>query len=101
MFKDKDVSEAKVVMNDISWFFGEFTSTLHNQQMVADQMPPENPTWFYYEERTVFRKRRPNNGTWIFEVGIESGENLPSWVIVGFMESCTFNEQTGDPSAFD
>ena len=100
-FRDIRVAAAKVAINDISGLVEKFTPNLDNQELVADQMVPETPTELYYEECTVFRKRTLNNGTWTFELGIESGKKIPSWVIVGFMESDKYDEQTRDNSASD
>ena len=36
-------------------------------------MSSQFPTELYYAERTVFRKRSLNNGTWSFEIGTASG----------------------------
>ena len=47
----------------------------------------ETPTELYYEERTVFRKRIPNNVTWTFKLEIKSGRNKPSCVNVEYRES--------------
>ena len=59
------------------------------------------PTELYYQEHSVFRKRMFNKGTWNFELRIEIGNKLPSWVIVRFMGSDKFDEQTRSNSAFD
>ena len=56
-------------------------------------MPSEITTEFYYEEQTAFRKTSFDNGTWIFEVERENGNNIPSWVSAEFMESDKFNEK--------
>ena len=61
----------------------------------------EIPTELYYEERTVFRRKITNNGLWTFELGIESGKNIPSWIIIGFMADEKFDSQLEDNSVFD
>ena len=57
-FRDIAVANAKTVVFYVSWFFEKITPNLENQQRVADQMLPEIPTGLFYEERTVFRKRK-------------------------------------------
>ena len=79
------VANAKVVIKDIAWYIEKYIPNLDNQQLVADQLLSETPTELYYEERSEFRKKITNNGLWTFELGIESGKNIPSWVIIGFM----------------
>ena len=57
------------------------------------------PTALCFEERTVFRQRILVNGYWTFELGIESGKILSSWVIVRFADSDEFDEETRNNSA--
>ena len=96
------VAAAKVVINDISWFFFEtFTPNLDNQQLVAEKLLSEVPTELYYEECTVFGKTMRKSGTWTFELGIENGKNIPSWINEGLLEIDEFDEQTRDKSNFD
>ena len=92
---------AKVVIKDIAWYVEKFTPILDNQQLIASQILTETPTELYYEERSVHRRKITNNGLWTFELGIESGKNIPSWVIVGFMEDVRFDSQLHDNSVFD
>ena len=95
------IAHAKVVIKDIAWYVEKFTPNLENQQLIADQLLSETPTELYYEERTVFRKKISNDGLWTFELGIESGKNIPSWVIIGFMADNKFDSQLHDNSVFD
>ena len=63
-------------------------------------MPSEISTELHYEERTVFRKRILNTGTWICELGIESVRNVPSWITLEFSESNKFDEDSRGNSVF-
>ena len=49
----------------------KFTPNLDIQHLVAHQMSSQFPAELYYAERTVFRKRTLNNGTWTFEIATE------------------------------
>ena len=46
-------------------------------------------------------KKLQMTGLWSFELGIESGKNIPSWVIIGFMADNKFDSQLHDNSVFD
>ena len=94
-------ANGKVVIKDIAWYVEKFTPSLDNQQLIASQILTETPTELYYEERSVHRRKITNNGLWTFELGIESGKNIPSWVIVGFMQDAKFDSQVHDNSVFD
>ena len=72
-----------------------------NQQLVADQLLSETPTELYYQERSVFRKKITNIGLFTFELGIQSSQNIPSWIIIGFMADEIFDSQVHDYSTFD
>ena len=93
-------SEAKIAIRIFAGYVEKITPTLDNQQSVADQMLSKTPTELYYEERTVFRKRFKNAGTWELQLGIESGKNILSFVIIACMENDKFGSQTHDNSAF-
>ena len=64
-------------------------------------MLSEVSTELYYQEGSSFRKRIVEFRTRTFELGIESGKNISSWVIVGFMESDKIYEQSHVNSVFD
>ena len=81
------IGAAKIVTNDLSWFVEKFTQNVHIQHSVSDQMLSEISAEIYYDERTVYRKRRLNFGTWTFEQEIERWKKISSLVFVGFMES--------------
>ena len=51
------------------------------------------PTELYYEESTFFRKKTDIAGTWEIQLGIESGKNNPTVVIIVLMENdkCVFD----------
>ena len=59
------------------------------------------PTDLYYEERTVFRRRINNAGTWEMQLSIENGGNITSYMIMPFMENDKFDSQRHDNSVFD
>ena len=101
MTHDGGVAAAKIVIKDFSWFVEIFAPNPANQLFVADQMLWEIPAELIYKERTVFSKRILNDGTWAFELGIQSGKNILSWVIFCFMETKKLDEQIRDISAFD
>ena len=90
------VANGKMVIKDISWYVEKYTPNLDNQQLIADQLLSETPTELYYEERSEYRKKIPNDGLFTFEVGIENSKNIPSWIIIGFMADEKFDSQLHD-----
>ena len=98
---DNGVAAAKVVIKDISWFVEIFATNPAIQPLIAIQMLWEFPAELNYEERTVFSKKKLNDGTRVFHLGIQSGKNIPSCAILAFMEIRKFDEQIRDFSAFD
>ena len=59
------------------------------------------PAESLYEKRTVFRRRIDYNGTWEIQLGIENDKNIPSFVIIAFMEIDKLDSQRHDSSLFD
>ena len=89
------------MVNDILCFSEKYTPNLDNQHLVVYQTLSAVLAELYFEKRTVFRKKTFLIGTWTFDLGIESGEKITSWVVVGFMKSDKFDEETRNKSAFD
>ena len=58
------------------------------------------PTGKHCEERSVFRKRIPNNGTRTFELGREARGNILTWVIVCLIHHDEIDSLLPDISAF-
>ena len=58
-------------------------------------------TEVYYEECTNFRRKINNGRRWEMQLGIESGTNIPSFVIIAFMENDKFDSQRHDSFVFD
>ena len=79
----------------------KITPNLDNQQLVPDQMLSKTPIEFYYEEPSVFRKKMKHAGMWELQLGIDSGKNFRSFVIIVFMENDKFDSQRHDYSVFD
>ena len=46
-------------------------------------------------------KRQQIMDVFTFELGIESSQNIPSWIIIGFMADEKFDNQKQDNSVFD
>ena len=58
-------------------------------------------TEFFFEKLSVFRKALSVASTSIFELAVESGKNVPFWVIVGLLHIDGKKSQTHELSTLD
>ena len=56
IIRNNGVDAAKIVIQDIGWYFQHFTPSFENQQVMTDQLLKKDPTEIFYTEKVVFRK---------------------------------------------
>ena len=71
-----------------------------NRIIVQKGLNKKNNVDFSYYERKTFYKNVPNATNFLFDLGMESGMEIPQYIIIGF-ENNNVNEQTHDASLFD
>ena len=54
----------------------------------------------YIKKNVLFLEKEKTSGTWKTQLGMEIGENIPSYVIIGFIENDKFDSQRQDNSVF-
>ena len=89
-----------IEIRDISWCVPSIDPSSDNGIIVQKVLSKKNNVDFSYYERKTFYKNVPNATNFLFDLGMESGMEIPQYIIVGF-ENNNVNEQTHDASTFD
>ena len=92
-------NDANIEFRDISWCVPRIDPSNDNRTFVQKGLSKKNNVDFSYFERKTFYKNVPNATNFLFDLGMESGMERPSYIIVSF-ENNNVNEKTHDASTF-
>ena len=93
--------EAKVEIKDIVWYV-RHTPSFDNISLVNEHILSEKNTEYSYVSRMVSYKPVNSNNNWSFEIGTESGTDVPIYVIVEFQSAARVGpDQTQNNAIFD
>ena len=87
-------------MNDISWYFPHHTPSLPQDAVFSKHIVSGAPTELPHIERSIFIKEVNTGKTWSFELGIESGINVPIDALVDFEERNRIGHQCVNNDVF-
>ena len=94
--------EAKVDIKDIVWYVRHDTPSFDNIALVNEHILSKKNTEYSYVSRMISYKPVNSNNNWSFEIGTESGTNIPIYVIVGFQTAARAGpDQTQNNAIFD
>ena len=79
--------EAKVEIKDIVWYVRHDTPSFDNIALVNEHILAKKNTEYSYVSRSISSKPVNSNNNWRMEIGVESGNNVPIYVIVGFQSA--------------
>ena len=77
-------NEAKVEIKDSIWYVRHDTPSFDIISLVNEHILSKKNTEYSYVSRMVSYKPVNTNNYWNFEIGVESGTDIPTYVIVGF-----------------
>ena len=92
-------NDSNIDIRDISWCVPSIDPSNDNRIIVQKGLSKKNNVDFSYYERKTFYKNVPNTINFLFDLGMESGMEIPQYIIVGF-ENNNVIEQTHDASTF-
>ena len=93
-------NDGNIDIRDTSWCVPSIDPSQDNRIIVQKGLSKKNNEDFSYYERKTFYKNVPNATNFLFDLGMESGEKRPQYIIVG-LENNNANEQTHDASTVD
>ena len=79
--------EAKVENKDSIWYVRHDTPSFDNISLVNEHILSKKNTEYSYVSRMVSYKPVNTNNYWSFEIGVESGTDIPIYVTVGFQST--------------
>ena len=75
---------AKIKIKGIEWYVPHYTLSLEQQKIKFQQIFNKIPTELQYVKRSILMKEVSTRHFWTFELGTQTGKNVPIWIIVGF-----------------
>ena len=98
---DAVANDVNIDISDISWCVPSIDPSNDNRKqfIVQKGLRKKNNIDFSYYERKTFYKSFPNATNFLFDLGLESGVEIPQYTIIGF-ENNNVNDQTNDTSVF-
>ena len=93
---------AKVEIKDNVWYVGHHTPSFDNFSLVNEHILSKKNTEYSYVSKMISYKPVNTNNSWCFEIGVESGTDIPIYVIVGFQSAARAGpDQTQNNAIFD
>ena len=89
-----------VILDDIRLFVAQYTPSITNQKLMLGHIVSKAPTELSYIKRSSYMKDLTTENNWSFELGVGDGIEIPTYVIVGFMQRDQFNQQHRNNDTF-
>ena len=94
--------EAKIDIKDIVWYVRHDTPSFDNIALVNEHILAKKTTDYSYVSRITSTKPVNSNNNWRMEIGVESGNDVPIYVIVGFQSQDRYGpNQEQNNAVFD
>ena len=77
-------NDCKIEIGDISWCVPSIDPSNDNRIIVLKRLTKKNNIDFSYYERKTFYNNVPNATNFLFDLGMESGMEIPQYIIIGF-----------------
>ena len=93
---------AKVEMKDIIWYVRHDTPSFDKITLVNEHIPSKKNTECSFVSRMISYKPVNSNNNWKMEIGVESGSDVPIYVVVGVQSAARAGpDQTQNNAIFD
>ena len=100
MNKTNTTNDAKIQINAFEWYVPHYSPSLEEYDKLMNQIPKKMPTNLHYPERSVFMKEFKIQIFWTFELGVQEGINVPTWIYVLFQQSDRQHDQNFNNDSF-
>ena len=94
------INNGKIKINAIEWYVPHYTPSMQQQAILSKQIINKTPTEIQYPERSVFMKEVNTQNFWTFELGIQEGINIPTWIFVAFQQNDRQHDQNLNNDTF-
>ena len=94
------INNGKIRNYAFEWFVPHYTPSMQQQSILSKQIINKTPTEIKYPERSVFMKEVKTQNFWTFELGTQEGNNIPTWIFVGFQQNDRQNDQNLNNDTF-
>ena len=90
----------RILLEDISLFVPHYTPVLSPQTLMLEHFVPGAATDLSYIKRSFYTGTLTSGNNWIFKLGAQSGNDVPFYVSVGFMQIDQSNQQHKNKDTF-
>ena len=90
----------RVIKYDISWYVPDQTLNIFQQKRILEHMVSEAATEISYIKRSFNTKYVTTGRHWAFQLRVQSGIDVPIFVLVDFMQREQFNQKQQKNDAF-
>ena len=98
--KGNAINIGKIKLIAIEWYVPHYTPSIQQQSILSKQVLNKTPTQIQYPERSVFMKEVNTQNFWTFELGTQEGNNIPTWIFVGFQQNDRQHDQNLNNDTF-
>ena len=91
--KGNAINIGKIKINAIECCVAHYNPSIQQQSILSKQVLNKTPTQIQYPERSVFMKEKNTQIFWTFELGTQEGNNIPTWIFVGFQQNDRQHDQ--------
>ena len=98
--KGSAINNGKIKIIAIEGYIPHYICSMQQQNILSKQILNKTPTQLQYPERSVFMKEVNTQIFWSFELGLQQGFNIPTWIFVVFQQNERQHDQNLNNDTF-